>query len=1034
MSAINILTLLLQEPKLEEKRFMHLQSLVPVPFLAIPVSKWPPASKWLSIKKPNGVQGFSSANIEIYYEKKHLIICFEENHQFEVDIETEIPTNATESQCFGKNKIITSSIALEQARNNYVVNHFQTIQNTFLTTAVEKWLRVGWTLTTDRKIVVLSYKPFVLLKVGVDFVSMRFNHQYAGRFYTPHNVRLELFSSFCKTFAEAINLGRNDYAEVASEPHRENNNLFTMGKHCPAISFVNSETASPPTNIRGRPRCEWQLNIPYTLTTTRSGQKHKKWTVLWTAPMGSGKSHAIREVLKKNPTWKVLVISVRIALTNSFMEDFEKDGVPGFVSYQEKRGMLHDNRLIVQIDSLKRVNNLKKFDLLILDESQSLTAHFAAETFENAAQVFESFKRCILLIPRVIAMDADMDKYNIDRTQWLIQNILNRPATIIRSSAKNDYRRYVRVPSQNDLMYRICTLIELNKRVVIVSNNKTFPKEVHHLLAKRFKDKKGLAIYNEPGHAWNDCIDGRMIRKNNPNDFNDLSWLAYSPVVSPGVSFDYDEFNVICAAASPSEHASGVRFFAQLCNRVREIKDGVVFYHIPPKSPFHFESNRWVDIRNEYNKRNSLQKDFVNNFSKVIDQQQGMAEVSEDEMDEDIVRNAPIQMASKSFNTLWCKIELEARTSITHFEREFRKAKEQDGGTFYYLTPGENDVQQIKDIKKNRTISKKELKELEMKNILEAPTIAHERWTQLKDKRNLSVVESFQVKKFEFCYFNGIDQNDGQLQEHLEQLGSYNPYDEDIFINVLLPQQVLKDYDMGKLGNKVNKHGKRVTYANINKKLSSVKTAYIIDILQVLGMNNILDIAYYDSETTMVDLSKVREIINTIKTDPDASRRFKASKLIGLDNRTCWTFLCAAFNTIAKDMGVGTSMKGVREKRKWSLSHTYAKKKWQINPVYIQKLKYVLLKLKVKNRFWWGEHIDETIQTQIVQLLNEETVETMDNTINAPRLKRELSTNNTEQQPKKNKIEGSSNNNAINLTSNNNAINLTHNNNVINLT
>ena len=54
-----------------------------------------------------------------------------------------------------------------------------------------------------------------------------------------------------------------------------------------------------------------------------------------------------------------------------------------------------------------------------------------------------------------------------------------------------------------------------------------------------------------------------------------------------------------------------------------------------------------------------------------------------------------------------------------------------------------------------------------------------------------------------------------------------------------------------------------------------------------------------------------------------------------------------------------------------------------------------------------------------------ETVETMDNTINAPRLKRELSTNNTEQQPKKNKIEGSSNNNAINLTHNNNVINLT---------
>ena len=51
ISAENVLTLLLEEPKLEEKRFMHLQSLVKVPWLAVPVSEWPPASKWLVVGK-----------------------------------------------------------------------------------------------------------------------------------------------------------------------------------------------------------------------------------------------------------------------------------------------------------------------------------------------------------------------------------------------------------------------------------------------------------------------------------------------------------------------------------------------------------------------------------------------------------------------------------------------------------------------------------------------------------------------------------------------------------------------------------------------------------------------------------------------------------------------------------------------------------------------------------------------------------------------------------------------------------------------
>ena len=128
-----MLTLLLEEPKLEEKRFMHLQSLVKVPWLAVPVSEWPPASKWLAEQLPNGDQTFTNDNIQIRYKKNHLKVLFQESHQFEANIELEIKEGAPKEQCFGKGKIITSSKELEIARNNYVVEKYKKFQNSSCT-------------------------------------------------------------------------------------------------------------------------------------------------------------------------------------------------------------------------------------------------------------------------------------------------------------------------------------------------------------------------------------------------------------------------------------------------------------------------------------------------------------------------------------------------------------------------------------------------------------------------------------------------------------------------------------------------------------------------------------------------------------------------------------------------------------------------------------------------------------------------------------------------------------------------------------
>lgn len=498
ISAESVSTLLLEEPKLEEKRFMHLQSLVKVPWLAVPVSEWPPASKWLVVGKT-----LCTENLEITIHNQIIEVAFDNlDERLICDFGEPIPVDVGLATYFSKSKadgkgLFTKCKALDIARQNLLQQkHQEKVGNFFLLNPIREWKNYTLDYKDDGEYHLFYYEKMVKLKIGMDFVELYFKDDKAGRFAIPHRIREHYYPTHCFAFDAMWKIPANNLKEAPLQP-TFTDDTFYCGKCCPAIEFVDSTAATVVS--AERERCPFLLNIPYTFSQVLD---KKQWTVLWDAPMASGKSHSIRELLNKNKDWKVLVISVRIALTKSFMDDFRHDGLE-FTNYQDVQGYtINDNKLIIQIDSLHRIPQHKDWDLVILDESQSLTAHFSAETFTKASSVFTRFKKIILdYATRVICCDADMNKYNIERTKWFIETICKRKITYIKSSAENDFRRYIRLTPADDLAYRCVQLVEMGKKIVIVSNTKTFPKQIHLLLKNRFPNKKGLSIYNEPSHA-----------------------------------------------------------------------------------------------------------------------------------------------------------------------------------------------------------------------------------------------------------------------------------------------------------------------------------------------------------------------------------------------------------------------------------------------------------------------------------------------------------------------------------------------------
>ena len=122
---------------------------------------------------------------------------------------------------------------------------------------------------------------------------------------------------------------------------------------------------------------------------------------------------------------------------------------------------------------------------------------------------------------------------------------------------------------------------------------------IHSRLEKAFPDKKGLAIYNQEEHRYDELlIDGEMRPFSPDNDTLNLNWLAYSPSMSPGIDIK-DPFDVMCVYGDTSDHVAGVRYLCQMMYRVRKLNKELVLFQIAKSqiSRLPLDTNK---IRQEY--------------------------------------------------------------------------------------------------------------------------------------------------------------------------------------------------------------------------------------------------------------------------------------------------------------------------------------------------------------------------------------------------------------------------------------------------
>lgn len=328
-------------------------------------------------------------------------------------------------------------------------------------------------------------------------------------------------------------------------------------------------------------------------------------TLVVHAMMKMGKTKAMREYLNKYFPTNIGDPIIRFI---SFRQTFSgniKEKFADFTLYSEIKGPLTQSKLIVQVESLWRLDIREGCDvpdLLILDECESIFEQFDSGLLRNFSECFAKFRYLINYSKHVICMDANIS----DRTFRLLR--LLRPNTT--QEILYHCNRYKNAVDDNYYLTGdkakwlgiLHAYLELDERVAIPITSLTEAKILVKNLTAKYPNKT-IKLYSS---------ETPMSEKREHFSDVDTYWsqydiLVYTPTISAGVSFEEKHFHKIFGYFT--DQSCPVETCIQMIGRIRDVANKQFYIYIDATG-----NNLPVEIdlikQQLYDKRENLIKNF----------------------------------------------------------------------------------------------------------------------------------------------------------------------------------------------------------------------------------------------------------------------------------------------------------------------------------------------------------------------------------------------------------------------------------------
>jgi hypothetical protein len=316
---------------------------------------------------------------------------------------------------------------------------------------------------------------------------------------------------------------------------------------------------------------------------------NKKQSLVIKSGTGTGKTYALREYLRlrtqrlKNE--KMVLVTYRRSLANEF---YTKMKSLGFKNYQHLTGKIKAEKIIIQVESLARLDFGYYDDntILILDESESIFSQLNSKFIKNTQYTKEMVKH-LMKSKRVIAMDALAGF----KTWFLLDLYGRRQHWIVNRYQSKQTTRYGFMSNYTEFSLKIATKLSEGKRLFIPTNSKKRALEFHKI-CEGLKKNALLITGDSHNEKEREYITNNIDKYLNENSID--VFICTSSVES-GISIEQWVPDYVMAhfTANSCDHQSCY----QMLDRCRSVSSGEVLINFTTVSKYEAE----LTIHDVYN-------------------------------------------------------------------------------------------------------------------------------------------------------------------------------------------------------------------------------------------------------------------------------------------------------------------------------------------------------------------------------------------------------------------------------------------------
>lgn len=309
------------------------------------------------------------------------------------------------------------------------------------------------------------------------------------------------------------------------------------------------------------------------------------------AGLGKGKSTAVSNFINNSDFESIIVITPRITYAKSVIERLKADTGIDFKLYSKIKGFIEDKFVVIQVESLHRLNFNFKNSLVVLDECESIFNQITSAKTQgkNIIENVTQFEYLLTTSKKLILLDAFVSQRSIKTLE-----ILKISFKFFNYIQPYEKRNCIRSKSMQDMIPRLIKDLEEGKKIYFVSSSKnaiTGPLGIISKVQSILPETKILQYHSDHHDDLNDVNQS----------WKKADLIITTTTLTVGVNFDeigiFDKVYVYMGATSQNL----VRDIFQSTYRIRNLKDCEMIYcidgrrnGIPPLATTKNEISRYI--------------------------------------------------------------------------------------------------------------------------------------------------------------------------------------------------------------------------------------------------------------------------------------------------------------------------------------------------------------------------------------------------------------------------------------------------------